>query len=123
MTPMAIDRKALIRQYKDTPRTAGVGIVRNLANGKSLIVAGRDLPALLNRHKAQLRLDAHPVPAMQEDFNRQPIDTFVFETLDTLPPPETPGYDPSDDLRVLEALWLAKLAPYEPAGYHRPPKA
>ena len=53
---MAIDRKALIRQYKETTPSMGVGVVRNKTTGLALVVAGRDLPSLLNRHRAQLRL-------------------------------------------------------------------
>ena len=55
---MAIDRKALIRQYKETTPSMGVGVVRNKTTGLALVVAGRDLPSLLNRHRAQLRLNA-----------------------------------------------------------------
>ena len=117
---MSVDRKALSRQYKETPRTMGVGVVRNLATGKVLVVAGVDLPSLLNRHQTQLRLNAHPVKGLQADWNAQGADAFVFETLDTLAPAETPDYDPTADLQALESLWLEKLAPFEPAGYHRP---
>lgn len=119
---MSVDRKALIRQYKETPRTMGVGLVRNLTTGKSLLIAGTDLPSLLNRHQAQLRLNAHTVKNLQADWNRQGADTFAFEVLDTLTPADQPDYDPTSDLQALEQLWLEKLSPFEPAGYNRPPK-
>ncbi len=116
---MALDRKALIQQYKTTPRTAGVGAVRNTTNGKVLVVASVDLPALLNRHQAQLRLNAHANRALQSDWNGLGAGTFEFVVLDTLAPRDTPDYDPTEDLQTLEELWLEKLRPYEPAGYHR----
>lgn len=116
---MAIDRKALTQQYKDTPRTTGIGAVRNSTNGKVLLVSSRDLPALLNRHQAQLRLNAHPNRALQADWNSVGADGFEFVVLDILAPKDTPGYDPTEDLRTLEELWLERLNPYEPAGYHR----
>lgn len=119
---MGIDRKALSRQYRETPRTMGVGLVRNLTSGKSLLFAGVDLPSLLNRHRAQLRLGGHPVKALQADWNAQGADAFAFEVVDTLTAPDRPDYDPASDLRELEQLWLEKLSPFEPAGYHRPPK-
>ena len=34
---------------------------------------------------------------------------FQFEILDTLSPSELPDYDPTDDLRMLEAMWVEKL--------------
>jgi hypothetical protein len=115
---MAPDRKTLIRQYKDTPRPMGVGAVRNVANGRTLVVAGRDLPALLNRHRAQLRLNVHANRALQSDWNALGPDAFEFVVLDTLAPPNTPDYDPTEDLRTLEELWIEKLSPFVPAGYH-----
>ncbi len=115
---MAKDRKTLIREYKETPRTMGVGRIRNTTTDATLIVAGRDLPSLLNRHRAQLRLGAHRNRRLQKDWNRIGPDGFAFEVLDTLAPGEEPGYDPTEDLRVLEELWMDRLSPVEPKGYH-----
>ena len=120
---MNIDRKAAIRQYKETPRTMGVGVVRNTANGKSLVLSGRDLPSLLNRHQAQLRLNAHSVKSLQADWNVQKGESFAFEIVDTLEPRKEPDYDPRADLAALEQLWVENLGAYEPAGYNRRPVA
>ena len=116
---MTIDRKAAAREYKETPRTMGVGVVRDRQNQKALVVSGVDIPSLLNRHRAQLRLGAHRIKPMQADWNAHGEAAFEFEVLDTLKPKDEPGYDPSDDLRALEALWIEKLDPIEPRGYHR----
>jgi hypothetical protein len=115
-------RKELIKEYRETPRPMGVGVVRNTVNGKAYVFSGRDLPALLNRNQAQLRLQAHPNKALQADWDRHGRDAFAFEVLDTLPASEDPAADPTDDLRALESLWIEKLAPFEPAGYHKPPR-
>jgi hypothetical protein len=120
---MSQRRRELARAYRDTPRTAGIGVVRNTLNGKVLLVSGADIPALLNRHQAQLRLGAHRNAALQEDWRAAGAERFTFEVLDTLSPPESPGADQTDDLRTLEALWLDKLKPFAPAGYHPVPKA
>ena len=117
---MTTDRKALSREYKETPRVMGVGAVRNTAQGKALVVASRDLPALLNRHRAELRLNGHRNRALQADWNTLGAGGFEFVVLDTLAPKDDPAYDPAEDLRTLEELWLEKLSPFEPAGYHRP---
>lgn len=34
---MTLDRRSLIRQYKLTPRSMGVGAVRNTSSGKALV--------------------------------------------------------------------------------------
>ena len=117
---MSIDRKAAIRQYKESPRTMGVGVVRNTATGRALVISGVDLPSLLNRHQAQLRLRAHPLKSLQADWNAQNGESFAFEIVDTLEPRDTPDYDPRADLEALEQLWLEKLGALEPAGYNRP---
>jgi len=118
----AQDRRALSRAYKDTPRTAGVGVVRNTANGRLLLVAGLDVRSLLNRHQAQLRLGAHRNTALQDDWNAAGAGAFAFDVLDTLPPPKEPDDDPASDLATLEAMWLEKLQPFVPAGYNPVPK-
>jgi hypothetical protein len=97
----------------------GVGLVRNSTSGKVLLVWSRDLPALLNRHRAQLKLNGHPNRVLQQDWNTLGSDSFEFEILDTLTPADTSDYDPTEDLAALAALWMEKLGPFEPVGYHR----
>jgi hypothetical protein len=113
-----LDRKAISREYKSTPRPIGVGAIRNTGNGKLLLVAGRDINALLNRHRAQLRLGVHRNATLQQDWNAAGEGAFGFEVVDTLLPRETSDADPTDDLRALQELWLEKLAPFPPAGYN-----
>ena len=113
-----MDRKTRIREYKDALRPMGVYRVRNTANGKSLIGSSINLPAILNRHRAQLAMGLHTNHALQKDWDEFGPEVFVFETLDTLKPPDQPGYDPSADLRVLEEMWLEKLSPFNERGYN-----
>jgi len=113
-----MDRKALICAYKESQRPMGVYQMRNVVNGKSLIGASVDLPAILNRHRAQLRFNAHSNRALQQDWNEFGLEAFEFHILDTLKAPDQSDYDPSDDLRVLEDLWLEKLSPFEDRGYN-----
>jgi hypothetical protein len=96
----------------------GIYRVRNIRDGRSLVGRSVDLPARLNRERAQLRLGAHRNAALQHDWNVLGPDAFAFEVLDTLTTPEDkPDYDPTDDLRVLEALWLERLEPFGERGY------
>lgn len=117
-----MDRKALIREYKETQRPMGVYLVRNTVNKKSLVGVSINLPAILNRHRTQLRLGGHPNRALQKDWNEFGPEAFEFQILDTLQIPDQSDYDPSDDLRVLEELWLEKLSPFEERGYNTKPK-
>jgi hypothetical protein len=117
-----MDRKALIRQYKESRRPMGVFRVRNTVNGKSLIDASTDLPAILNRQQFQLRQGLHPSRELQKDWNELGPEVFVFEVLDTLTVPDQPDYDPADDLQALKQLWLDRLSPFDDRGYNARPK-
>lgn len=118
-----MNRKELIRAYKETRRPMGVYRIRNTSDGRSLVGQSRDLPSILNRERAQLRLGVHRNTALQRDWNGLGADAFVFEVLDTITPPEDkPDYDPTMDLRVLEALWLERLDPFDDRGYTPRPK-
>src|SRR5437868_9380950 len=108
-----MDRKAAIREYKASRRPMGVYRVRNRVTGRAVVGSSTDLPAILNRHRAQLRLGAHPNPTLQQDWKDLGPETFEFDVLDTLQVPDRPDYDPTEDLRVLEALWREKLSPGE----------
>lgn len=120
---MPIDRKEAIRQYKERPRGYGVAVARNTINGKAFVFSGIDIEALINRNRTQLKFGGHPNKSMQADWNVVGGDHFTFEVVDTLSPPANdPQADLRDECKALEALWVEKLAPYEPAGYHRPPR-
>jgi hypothetical protein len=117
-----MNRKELIRAYREARRPMGIYRVRNIHDGRSLVGRSVDLPSILNRERAALRFGAHPNAVLQRDWNALGPDAFAFEVLDTLTPPEgRPDYDPADDLCVLEALWLERLEPYGERGYMRRP--
>jgi hypothetical protein len=107
---VSVDRKALSRAYKQRRPPMGVYRVHDPLTGHALVAAALDLPSILNRHRAQLSMGAHPTKALQDDWAAHGSESFVFEVLDTLTPPDEPDHDPLPDLVVLEALWLEKLS-------------
>jgi hypothetical protein len=70
-----------------------------------------DLTARLNRHRAAFESGAHPEKDFQRAWNAHGAVAFEFEAIDTLEPSDESGYDPADDLKTLEQMWLDKLAP------------
>jgi hypothetical protein len=104
-----IERKAQIRQYKETLPPAGVFRVRNTAAGKSLVGSSVNLSGTLNRHRFQLEHGSHPSRELQADWSALGPDAFQFEVLDQLKPSDKPDYDATEDLRVLKVLWIEKL--------------
>ncbi|OYV73596.1 MAG: hypothetical protein B7Z72_02165 [Gemmatimonadetes bacterium 21-71-4] len=117
-----MDRRELVRQYKESRRPMGVFQVRNTVTGAVYLGTSRDLPSMLNRQRAQLRLGAHPDRSLQADWKALGDRAFEFDILDTLDPPDAPGYDPADDLRTLEELWRARVAATGGAVYNAPKK-
>lgn len=105
-----INRKEAVRQYKQSRRPMGVFQVRNTVSGRVYVGSSSDLPSILNRHRAQLRLGAHPDRALQADWKSLGDAAFEFDVLDTIDPPDDPAYSPADDLRTLEELWRTRLA-------------
>ena len=105
-----MDRRKAIREYKETRRPAGVYRVRNRQTGRMLLGSSVDLPSILNRHRAALRLGSHADRELQRDWNELGPDASDFEVLDTLQPPDDASdYDARPDLQVLEQLWREKL--------------
>lgn len=103
-----MDRKELIRNYKKTRPQAGVYRILNRLNGRSLVAANTNLPAILNRHRFQLEAGLHPNRDLQNDWNEFGPSAFEFEILDTLKPSEQSDTDLQKDLSVLQQLWFDK---------------
>ena len=116
-----MDKREVRRAYKENSRPMGIYCVRNTGTGRTLVGRSADLPSALNREQAQLRFGGHPNRLLQSDWNAHGPASFAFEVLDTLAAPEGADYDPVDDLRVLEALWVERLDPFGERGYARRP--
>jgi hypothetical protein len=112
-------RKELKQDYLQSARPAGVIAIRCKVNGKVLFVSSLNLNGVLDRHEFQLRLGGHYNKELQKDWNTYGRENFTFEILEQLEAKDDPTYDYSDDLAVLEELWLEELQPYDPErGYN-----
>lgn len=117
-----MNKRELVRAYKEAARPMGIFRVHNTTNGRSFVGRSVDLPSILNRMRTQLKFGGHPNRELQREWNALGPDVFAFEVLDTLTPPDdSPGYDPADDLRTLEAMWMERLEPFDERGYHKRP--
>lgn len=111
-------RKEMKAEYLLTPKEMGVYRIRNIQNDRSYVAASKDIKARLNRHRMGLKTKNDSNKALQADWLEHGADAFEFEVLDILKPLDVADYDPTDDLQVLEELWLEKLQPYAPNGYN-----
>ena len=113
-------KKALLREYKETPLPMGVFQIKNNFTGKLLLLKALNLPGIINRHQLELRRGMHRNRQLQKDWNQYGESAFSFDILDSLKPEEyLPEYYPTA-LNDLFDVWLEKLQPFGDAGYHKP---
>lgn len=106
---LELDRKQLIREYKQTPRPAGLFVVRNESTSKWFLGATPDLPGMLNRQRFQLEMGSHPDKELQSDWDSLGAASFAIEVLDELDRSDDAAEDISEDLAALKQAWLETL--------------
>jgi hypothetical protein len=114
-----MNKKELKKQYAQTVQSMGVYQVRNIANGKIFIDSGQNIQGKINSCKFQLSHGSFMNKSLQEDFNRIGLDNFAFEIIDFLEPKEDLKMDYTDDLKLLEEIWIEKLQPFDEHGYNK----
>ena len=87
----------------------GVYRIRNTQNGKSYVGFSTDLPAILNRHKAELKFGTHRNAGLLGEWKLLGELFFEFETVDELTPDEASLASPVEELGILAAMWIRKL--------------
>jgi hypothetical protein len=114
-----IDKKELKKQYKQALQPMGVYRITNLANGKIYVGSSRNMRGTFNSIRFQLKLGSHMNKELQKDYALFGEEKFSFEAVDHLEPKKEVGYDYTEDLKVLEEMWLEKLQPYDETGYNK----
>jgi hypothetical protein len=113
-----INKKEIKRQYKEMKQPMGIYRITNLVNGKIYIGRSKSVDTVFNSARFQLKMGSYFIKDLQKDFTRYSEAKFLFDVVDHLEPNDDPGYDYSEDLLVLEEMWLAKLQPYDEKGYN-----
>lgn len=113
-----IDKKEIKKAYKQTVQPMGVYQVKNKMNGKIFIGRSKNLNGKFNSIQFQLAVGSFVIKQLQQDYTKFGLDNFSFDVLDRLEPKDDPSYDYTNDLEVLEELWLEKLQPYDEKGYN-----
>jgi group I intron endonuclease len=108
----------MLREYKERVKPAGVFQIKNTANGKVLLGSSLNLEGPLNAHKFMLQIGSHGNKALQKDWDEFGADKFVFEVLEVVKVKEDPHFDLSDELTLLEQIWLEALQPFGERGYN-----
>ncbi|MGA3286882.1 MAG: DUF2087 domain-containing protein [Bacteroidota bacterium] len=106
------------REYKERKIPAGIFQVKNSVNGKVLLGSSLNLEGPLNSHKFMLKIGRHRNEALQKEWNEYGPDKFVFEILEIVKVKDDPNFNLSDELTLLEQIWLEKLQPFGKRGYN-----
>jgi len=114
-----MNRREMIKEYKNTIRPMGIVQVRNIRNNRVYLTASANTAGTINSIRFQLKMGAFlPSAGLAQDWKELGEDNFVIEVLDELKPVDDPAYDYRDDLKALETMWLEKLKPFGERGYH-----
>ncbi|MFN8424954.1 MAG: GIY-YIG nuclease family protein [Anaerolineales bacterium] len=111
-------RRELNREYAERIKPAGVYQVKNLSNGKVLLGSSLNLEGPLNRHRFMLKVGSHTNKALQKDWNDLGTEKFAFEILEEVQRKDDPTFNLSDELTLLEMIWLERLQPFGERGYN-----
>ena len=111
-------RRELNREYAERIKPAGVYQVKNLSNGKVLLGSSLNLEGPLNRHRFMLKIGSHTNKTLQKDWNEFGAEKFAFEILEEVQRKDDPTFNLSDELTLLEMIWLEKLQPFGERGYN-----
>jgi hypothetical protein len=117
-----MDRKKAKDDYRRSLRPMGIVQVRNLKNGRLLLMASANTQGTMNSLRFQLKTGAFATShELCRDWQELGEDSFVIEVIDELAPVDDLEHDYHADLQALEDLWLERLQPYGDKGYHSRP--
>jgi group I intron endonuclease len=106
------------REYKERKKPAGIFQVKNTANGKVLLGSSLNLEGPLNGHKFMLSIGRHRNETLQKEWNEYGPSQFIFEILEVVKIKDDPNFNLSDELTLLEQIWLEKVQPFGERGYN-----
>lgn len=99
-------RKELSTMYKLAFPSMGVFSIRNLSTGKQLIGQSMNLPAILNRHRVELRMGVHRNSALMADWRALGEEGFSFDIVEQIKEKAEPDFDYQAELEQRLASWL-----------------
>ncbi len=113
------NKSEIKKNYKQALPPMGIYQVKNLVNNKILIGSSKNLPGRINRFKFGLKYGTESNKELNEDYKKYGEENFSFDVIDELKPKDDPVYDYTEDLKVLEEMWIEKLQPFNERGYNK----
>lgn len=104
-----INKKELIKEYKNQKHPAGLFAVKNKAENKMFIGISLNLPAKIRGITFELELGKHTYQNLAEDYKRLGKDKFEIFVLDEIEVRDETDRELKTELESVEEMWVDKL--------------
>jgi hypothetical protein len=104
-----INKKELIKEYKNQKHPAGLFAVKNKVENKMFIGISLNLPAKIRGVTFELELGSHAYRNLAEDYKRLGKDQFDISILDEIELKDETEKELKKELEALEEMWIGKL--------------
>ena len=104
-------KKELLTEYKVRKETGGIYIIRNIVNGRVLLLSTANLQGSKNRFAFSQKTGGCENLKLAADWKEFGSDAFTLEVIEEIDKSE--GQTPEEfkaDIKLLYSLWLEKLA-------------
>jgi hypothetical protein len=114
-----MDKRQVKKEYLRSIQPMGIVQVKNLKDGRGLLMRSANTSGTINSLRFQLNSGAFPTSQeLLRDWRELGEASFTIEVIDELEATDDPARDYDAELRALEELWLERLQPYGELGYH-----
>lgn len=103
-------RKDIQAKYKAQRESGGIYVIRNIVNGKVLLLTTTNMQGSKNRFEFSQKTGSCENPKLTADYRSIGNSAFIFEILETLDMGDEQTYENYvNDLKILQSLWLEKF--------------
>ena len=114
-----MNKKELIKEYKNQKHPAGLFIVKNLQENKIFIGKSLNLPAKIRGITFELEMGSHAYSNLAQDFKRLGKEKFEISILDEIEVKDETEKELRSELETLEKMWVEKLKNEEITFYNK----
>lgn len=104
-----LNKKELIKEYKNQKHPAGIFAVKNKPNNKIFIGKSLNLPAKIRGITFELEMGSHAYSNLAQDFKRLGKEKFEISILDEIEVKDETEKELRSELETLEEMWVEKL--------------
>ena len=114
-----LNKKELIKEYKNQKHPAGLFAVKNNPENKMFIGVSLNLPAKLRGISFELEMGSHAYHNLAEDYKRLGKDQFEIFVLDEIEVKDETERELRTELETLGEMWIEKLKKEETTFYNK----